>query len=215
MAQETITVGANSQQAVEVPGRFFACLSANYPFQIEVDHGGKRLCSAGVKFSFEAFKRIMFFETQGKQNTITFYAGDAQYDGVVPNDNGAVPVTVPDGVPLQTVEADNFDYPYLMTNDGTLLHVTHADPVNMATAIALPAQPVIAGKTYQRKSFHISNRTPDDLFVYKSTGECVDLVQSNSDRTLYFSFDVVIQFKTNAGSNNIALYYTLFSTPIA
>lgn len=97
MAEETITIGANSQQAVDIPGRFFACLSSTSTFKIEIDHGGKRLCSSGVKFSFEPFKRIVFFETAGVDNTITFYAGDSQYDGVVPRVGDAVPVIASGG----------------------------------------------------------------------------------------------------------------------
>ena len=208
MAEETITLKANSQYAVEIPGTFFAVLECTAPFKIEPDRGGKRSCSAGVKFSFAPFKRIMFFETAGADNVITFYAGDAQYDGTIPRVDDAVPVTVVTGIPFQVTGEPTFDYPYLMAGDGSQLFVSHAAPT------LLPVQIAIAGSNYLRKSFHIANRTNQDIGLYATTGEIIDILQGNTDRTFTFSFDVNIQVLSGSSNANICLYYTLLSAPV-
>ncbi len=194
MAQDTIILSAGSQRTERVAGRFFTVLSATAKFIVELD-GRRREVRVGDRISGEGFKRISFFETEGVSNTIVYDAGDEEYQGEVQ---------------VSGISNETFDYPYLMTADGDPLAIAG----NTGSFTSLPASLSISGVNYQRKSFHIANRTGNDLGIYESsTGKLMDILNANTDRTFFFSQAVKIR-GTNSNLT-VSLYYTLYiSQPI-
>jgi len=193
MSQETIRLNPGSDSHVSIPGKFFAVLSATAPFLVEFDRGGRQLVTQGSKLSFQNFKRIVFTENSGVLNTIVFFVGDQQYDGVIPTQNGAVPITSNEDV--------GDVYPYLMSPDGSALTVLKSPPK------LLPETIIIDGVSRTRKAFHIANMNGSPLEIHLQTGELVDVVPEANNRAFSLPGDISINGKD--GSTIIALYYTL------
>ena len=82
MSQQTITVQPNATQAVSASGKFLNIISCTAAFKVEMDRGGQVTAVAGSQFSSEQpFSRLVFSETQGGTNTITFDASDTPSPG--------------------------------------------------------------------------------------------------------------------------------------
>lgn len=82
---DTIVIQPNADYAVHVKGKVFAIFSATGDFDVELDNGGYQSGFPGLKEGpGDKFKRIRFRDTSGAQNSVKFYAGDADITPNVP-----------------------------------------------------------------------------------------------------------------------------------
>jgi hypothetical protein len=100
--QDTILLKANSRQVYVVTGKAFATIACTAAYQVEADRGGVRDQIAGRNFVLEKnFKRLVFIETSGSDNQITFEAG-AKLEVSAPTSVGVSVSSVSKNAPTYT-----------------------------------------------------------------------------------------------------------------
>lgn len=109
--KRTITLQANGTYTLTPNARVFAVISASAPFDAEVDQDGVTTMATDRKLGNpggQPIKRIVFYETSGADNQITFWTGDQDFvTNVASNTGSSSVVVVPSagsmGYPFATV----------------------------------------------------------------------------------------------------------------
>jgi len=80
--QRTITIPANGTYPLRVTGSILVIISATAPFDVDTDRDGRRSMATDRKMGSPGgrqFHRLIFYDTSGADNSITFYVGDQDY----------------------------------------------------------------------------------------------------------------------------------------
>lgn len=103
--QRTITIPANGTYPLRVKASVLVITAANNPFDVETDRDGIRTMAVDRKLGTPGgrpFTRLIFYETAGTDNTVTFYLGDTDFISNTPSNTG---ITAGFGAPFVKTNA--------------------------------------------------------------------------------------------------------------
>jgi hypothetical protein len=132
LSSKTVILGANQTTVVAITGSLFVCSQAVNPFGLSIDGRDELTYDQGFRTKLtggETFSLLVFHETQGASNTITYYVGSDDHDyQIQPRTNNT----------------------YLKPSGLVLIHTNN-------TSAAIPGTDSTLGKQVNRKSIDIFN----------------------------------------------------------
>lgn len=172
MAQDTITLKANSEQRVRVKGRFFTVISCTAGFKVGLDDGDRRDVQQGSQLGGPEFSKIVFRETSGADNVITYDAGDVQ-----------IQVTDVRSSQVENIVTTKPESLYLLGTTGTIVGANNTVDISSDVQDPPPTGPRTHWDDYTRIKIKVHNLGGANkiMILGKNGVQCGQTITSGND----------------------------------